>query len=200
MKRFALCAGVAVVLTCPAAAQNPPPFHGPFVGAQLGWQHDRRTATSSTVPPTTSRLTRNGLAYGGQLGYDLRLGKIVLGLEAALTGRSGKDGGPTTDFAPGRTWNATTRAGVLINDKSLLYARAGYSKSRIATADPENDAKNRDGYTLGAGYERLLSDRISARLEYAFGDYGRDSRPGIGGPVDLKYQRHGISAGINFRF
>lgn len=200
MKRFAICVISAAILTSPVAAQDALPFNGPFVGAQLGWQQDRRSATSSTVPPTTSRLTRNGLAYGGQLGYDLRLGNIVLGLEGALTGRSGKDDGGSTDFGPGRTVNATARAGILVDAKGLIYARAGYSNARIETSDPDNSAQNRDGYLLGAGYERLISDKLSARLEYSFGDYGHASRPGIGGPVNLKYQRHAVAAGVNFRF
>jgi outer membrane immunogenic protein len=186
--------------SCPAAAQDADRFDGPFVGSQLGWQQDRRTATTSAVPPTTSRVIGDGLVYGGQLGYDANLGGIVIGVEGSITGRTGSNSSAALDFETGRTVNVTGRAGFLASSNSLLYARGGYSNTRISVTNPAGASENRDGFTLGAGFERSLTDSISARIEYAYSDYGSDALPGIGGPVEIKYRRHGIITGINFRF
>ena len=200
MKRIVFSAMAVAAVTAPAAAQEATKFDGPFVGVQLGWQQDRRSATSSTVPPSTTRVTGDGLVYGGQVGYDANIGGAVLGLEGSITGRSGNNGSATLDFETGRTINVTARAGLLVSPESLLYARGGFSNARFSFTNPAGNSENRNGYTLGAGYERSLADNISARIEYAYSDYGSDTLPGIGGPVEVNYRRHGITAGFNLRF
>lgn len=200
MKRIVFSAMAVAAVTAPAAAQEATKFDGPFVGVQLGWQQDRRSATSSTVPPSTTRVTGDGLVYGGQVGYDANIGGAVLGLEGSITGRSGNNGSATLDFETGRTINVTARAGLLVSPESLLYARGGYSNARFSFTNPAGNSESRNGYTLGAGYERSLTDKISARIEYAYSNYGSDTLPGIGGPVDVNYRRHGITAGFNLRF
>ena len=199
MNLFVFCAMSAGALTAPAAAQETTIFDGPFVGVQLGWQQDRRSATTSLVPPTTTRVTGDGLVYGGQLGYDANIGGAVLGVEGSIIGRTGSNGSAALDIETGRTINVTTRAGLLVSPESLRYARGGYSNARFSITNPANP-ESRDGCTLGAGYERSLSDTMSARIEYSYSNYGSDTLPGIGGPVDINYRRHGITAGFNLRF
>lgn len=200
MKLIVFCAIATAAVTAPAAAQEATKFDGPFVGVQLGWQQDRRSATSSTVPPITIRTNGDGLVYGGQVGYDANIGGAVLGLEGSITGRSGNNGSATLDFETGRTINVTARAGLLVSPESLLYARGGYSNARFSLTNPAGNSESRNGYTLGAGCERSLTDKISARIEYAYSNYGSDTLPGIGGPVDVNYRRHGMTAGFNLRF
>ncbi|WP_353216949.1 outer membrane beta-barrel protein [Sandarakinorhabdus sp.] len=195
---FALIAAAAIA--GPAAAQEAVNFNGPYIGGQLGWQQDRQSLTLGTVPPATSRARSDGFAYGGQIGYDFNLGKAVVGLETSLTGRSGSSRFATFDLEPGRTINVTARAGWLVAPDGLLYARGGYSNARFSIDNPLVPAENRDGYTLGAGYEHMLAKNISARVEYNYGDYGNDDLPGIGGGARLNYHRHAVMTGVNFRF
>jgi outer membrane immunogenic protein len=196
---FALLAGAAVA--APAAAQEAKNFNGPFVGVQLGWQQDRQSLTTSTVPPTTTRSSGDGFAYGGQAGYDVQLGSsAVLGVEASITGRTGSNRFPTFDLEAGRTINATARAGWLITPEGLLYARGGYSNARFNIQGPAGASETRDGYLVGAGYEHMLARIVSARVEYNYSDYGNDTLPGIGGGARLNYHRHAVMTGVNFRF
>jgi hypothetical protein len=44
MKRIVFSAMAVAAVTAPAAAQEATKFDGPFVGVQLGWQQDRRSA------------------------------------------------------------------------------------------------------------------------------------------------------------
>jgi outer membrane immunogenic protein len=203
MSRFAivpLAAALAAAIAGPAAAQDAPNFNGAFVGVQLGWQQDRQSLDLGTVPPTTIRARGDGFAYGGQIGYDVNLGSAVLGVEASLTGRTGINRFPTFDLEAGRTINLTGRAGYLITPDSLLYARGGYSNARFTIANPAGPSENRDGWTVGAGYEHVLGRNVSARVEYNYGDYGDDLLPGVGGGSRLNYHRHAVMTGVNFRF
>lgn len=200
MPRITLALLAAAALAGPAMAQtaDTPNFNGAFIGGQLGWQQDRQSLTDSSVPAVTTRAKGDGLLYGGQIGYDFNLGDGVFGVETSLTGRTGSNRFPTFDLDPGRTINVTARAGFLVSPEGLLYARGGYSNARFSI--PNGPRENRDGYTVGAGYEHKLSQNISARLEYNYSDYGNDQLPGTGGPSTLNYHRHAVTTGINFRF
>lgn len=199
--RIALAGLAAAAVAAPAAAQEASAFNGPFVGAQLGWQQDRQSLETSTVPQTVTRAKGDGFAYGAQIGYDATIGtSFVLGVEGSITGRTGTNRFPTFDLEAGRTINATARAGFLITPESLLYARGGYSNARFDIRNPGGPSENRDGYLLGVGYEHSLGRNVSARVEYNYSDYGNDTLPGTGGPATLNYHRHAVMTGLNFRF
>jgi outer membrane immunogenic protein len=200
MSRFAFALLAAAAIAGPAAAQDAPNFNGPFVGVQLGWQQDRQSLTSGTVPPVTIREKGDGFAYGGQIGYDVNLGSAVVGVEASLTGRTGTNRFPTFDLEAGRTFNITGRAGFLVSPDGLLYARGGWSNARFNIVNPAGPGEDRNGFTVGAGYEQVLGRNVSARLEYNYADYGDDLLPGIGGGSRLNYHRHAVMTGLNFRF
>lgn len=72
MKRIVFSAMAVAAVTAPAAAQEATKFDGPFVGVQLGWQQDRRSATPSTVPPSTTRVTCVS-CYQAVLGVCIRI-------------------------------------------------------------------------------------------------------------------------------
>ncbi len=201
MSRFIFAALAAATLAAPAlAADGDKPFQGPFIGVQLGWQQDRQSLTTSTVPATTARAKGDGFAYGGQIGYDFQIGSAVLGLETAITGRTGRTDFAAFDVEQGRTINVTGRAGWLITPEGLLYARGGYSNARFSISNPTGPSENRDGYLVGVGYEHRLGRNVSARIEYNYSDYGNDQLVGVGGPATLNYHRHAVMTGVNFRF
>jgi outer membrane immunogenic protein len=197
MSRFAFALIAAAALAGPAAAQEAANFNGPFIGGQLGWQQDRQSLDLGTLPATVTRAKGDGFAYGGQIGYDFNLGSAVLGIETSLTGRTGTNRFPSFDLEAGRTINVTARAGWLVTPEGLLYARGGYSNARFSITNPAGPSENRDGYTLGAGYEQMLARNVSARIEYNYSDYGNDNLPGAG---RLNYHRHAVMTGVNFRF
>ena len=196
-----LVAAAFVLAAVPAVAQDAPTtFNGPYVGVQAGWQQDRQTLNAGTT--STSNNT-SGFAYGGQIGYDFRLGEAaVAGVEVDLTGTTGSTAFTGFDINAGRTISATLRAGYLLDPQGLLYVRGGYRNARFTINDATgNDvSSNRDGWTVGAGYERYLTQKVSARVEYNYTGLGSEALPTTNVARSLDYNRHAVTAGLNFRF
>lgn len=199
--RMILLAALPVALAAaPAMAQPAQPFNGAYVGIQGGWQQDRQTLEFGAAEASASK---DGFSYGGQVGYDFRINpSVVFGIEAALTGRTGEsfidDGLDVYRLTQGRTISTTARLGFMTDPQGLLYARGGYANAKFNLDDGGvRFSENRDGWTIGAGYERALTQNVSARLEYGYSDFGRDR---LSAAADLKYRRHAVTAGVNLRF
>ncbi|MBC7522172.1 MAG: porin family protein [Sandarakinorhabdus sp.] len=193
------------------AQQAPAAFNGPFVGIQGGWQQDRQTLLLNNGGIISEvGQNKSGFGYGGQIGYDFRLSPaIVLGAEVDLTGRTGTSrvgGAGGYDLKQGRTIAATARLGYLVTPESLLYVRGGYANGRFTLSNATiSDSTNRDGYQVGVGYEQLLRQNLSARVEYTHSGFGTENIFGLAQSIgatdaNLKYSRNAVRAGLNLRF
>ena len=200
MFKTVLAAAIAVAAV-PAMAQDVPAnFNGPFIGVQGGWQQDRQTFNAGN---TSASNNKSGFAYGAQIGYDFRLGEsVVLGAEVDITGTSGSTRFTDFDLKAGRSIAATARLGFLTDPQGLVYARGGYRNARFSIDNVTGDdfSQTRDGYTVGAGYERYLAPNVSARVEYAYTGLGSDDLPSTNVARSIDYNRHNVMAGVNFRF
>ena len=217
MIKFGFAAVAAVLAAAPVAAApgDVAAFSGPFVGIQGGWQQDRLSLTSTDGFGNYAYGHRNadGFAYGGQIGYDYRLpSNLVLGGEVAVTGKTGHDNlidsfGNLTSERYGRTVDVTGRLGIVFGPYGGLgYVRGGYSNTRILLTDPvARNGYDRDGYTVGAGYEQGITRHVSARLEYDYSDYGHgDAGPtaadyGLAG-ANERLHRNAVTVGLNYHF
>ena len=202
MTKYLFAASMLALAAVPAAAQTAPAdaFNGFYVGGQAGWQRDTQNLE---IGDTSIGEGASGFAYGAQAGYDFKLGgSAVLGAEVSLTGRTGETNFEDFDLSQGRTINATARLGIMTDPMGLFYVRGGYSNARFTADDGfERVSENRDGYTVGAGYERYLTQNVSARLEYNYSNYGTDNLSELfEANSELKYYRHAVTAGVNFRF
>ena len=218
MFKYGFAAVAAVMAAAPVVAapgDGPLAFNGPFAGIQGGWQQDRLSLTSIDNAGVIGygRRAADGFGYGGQVGYDYRLpSNLVLGVEGSVTGKTGHDNlvdsfGDLTSERYGRTVNATGRLGLVFGPYGGLgYVRGGYSNTRILLTDPvARYGFNRDGYTVGVGYEQGITRHVSARLEYDYSDYGRGNADvvaadnGLSGASE-RLHRNAVTAGLNFHF
>jgi outer membrane immunogenic protein len=202
MKRI-LSSVAAVALSAGlATAASAEPFNGPYVGVQAGWSQDDVGTPSTPAGDVTFDRSQDSLSGGLFLGYDYKISpRVVVGAEAGV--QVGADDSIVRDFGstqvtidPERSLDLTARAGYLVNDDTLLYARGGYTNARVKTsiedsAGIRSASANRDGWLVGGGVEHALSDNVSARVEYRYSDLGE----GDGG-----FDRHQALFGLSYRF
>ena len=146
-----------------------------------------------------------GLVYGIGAGYDLQLGRLVLGAEAELSDSTDSECLPPGTFAPGdsfcgragRDISAGGRIGFTVAPRTLLYGKIAYTNHRImldyvagtpATLASFESKFNLDGIRLGAGLEQKLGRNAYVKGEYRYSDY-----------EDGSFKHDGV-IGIGFRF
>ncbi|MBA2920866.1 outer membrane beta-barrel protein [Sphingomonas sp. MAH-20] len=183
----------------PLAAQS---FEGPYVGAQAGWTQNKLGRVETDLGTARVNSSKDAVAAGIFAGYNIRpADRIVLSGEAGVLfgfddrlTRSYKDAVATIN--PEYSFDLGVRAGYLVTDRTLVYVRGGYENVRASVRlldleGPRRGKDNLDGWTVGGGVERLLTQRLSARLEYRYSDLG-----GSGS----KFERHQALAGLAWHF
>jgi outer membrane immunogenic protein len=200
MKRFWIIAATfaASTLSAPLCAQDDKPFEGPWAGASVGYD---RFSSGGDADDSSS----DGIAYGIALGYDFKVDNVVLGLEAEFTDSSVKasasdviEDGDTFGLNAGRDIYAGVRVGMMIGDRTLVFAKGGYTNQRFTSTytlddEVERASGNTDGWRLGAGVEFDLGKPF-ARIEYRYSDYGAFS------DAEFETSRHQamLTAGLRF--
>jgi outer membrane immunogenic protein len=192
-------AGLAGTIALPAHADT---FDGPYVGVQAGWNRGEVADAATETLPLDAEASRDALVIGGYAGYNHRIGEnFVIGAEAGFSGavddeiRAQSDGNAVT-LDPRYSFDLSARAGYLVTEETLVYLRGGYANTRVRTAlEGEDDilrsSDNLDGWSVGGGIERAITDRISARVEYRYSDLGTD---------DGRWDRHQVLVGVSYNF
>lgn len=186
----------------PAFAQSQDQsFAGSHAEVIAGW--DRVNDKSSFD------ASRDGVTFGGNIGYDIQRGSTVFGVEGEVTGSSISDrssnvlnAGDRLRVKAGRDLYVGGRLGFLAGPNTLLYAKAGYTNAQFITdysspnSTPALDLRSRDnlgGWRLGAGAEFKLTNQVFAKAEYRYSNYGSQAN-------GVDPERHQIVTGIGVRF
>lgn len=179
---FVTAAVAAAALTAPAGAET---YQGPYVGAQVGGKHDSYGPVDTDAGRVGIENNGDGFTGGVYAGYDFKFAnRIVIGAEGGFDlgagDRVGSRTGNGASIDPRHSFTATARTGYLVDPKTLLYVRGGYQNvdARVAyvtaPAVTMRDTHNYDGWLVGGGVERYLTDKISTRVEYRYSDLGGD--------------------------
>ena len=173
---LSLASGLAA---SPAFAQEKAPFEGVRVEGLAGYDE--------------------GFVYGGAVGYDLRAGGVVIGIEGEATDSTAEDcldsallPGDRLCALQGRDLFGGLRIGVPIGDKALIYAKGGYTNTRLiidyddGTAGGLGDSRvgdNFSGARVAGGIEFSLGGRAYIKGEYRYSNYedGLDKHDGVAG-------------------
>ena len=174
---FAATAAALATLTAPAFAQNEPTFSGPRVEALAGYDSVHTNSNGLGKP--------DGVLYGAGVGYDIRRGNAVFGLDAELTDSTASVNTTAGSIDATRDIYVGGRAGLVIGTKTLAYVKAGYSNARIEGAGFNN---NGDGLRVGAGLEYDFGNKLFAKAEYRYTNYEQD------------VERHQLLGGVGIRF
>jgi outer membrane immunogenic protein len=128
----------------------------------------------------------DGFLYGGLIGFNLQVGeRFVLGLQGDIAFTDIDTQNTLLDSAVELDSidldfiaSASLRLGVLLTPDTLLYAIGGYSYAEFGLELPASQEEDLtdgklEGFHIGAGLETRLADRLTARIEYRYTDFGR---------------------------
>lgn len=144
-------------------------------------------------------LNSHGIVGGAQIGYDQQMGRFVIGVFGSYD-LSGMETTGTiasisnTDVAydvssieKGDEWSVGARAGLLVNQRTLVYLLAAYSQTEYdfkgvdGVGDAFSKATTFDGVSVGGGIEFALTQNVFLGLEYAHTFYGEETVLDTGG-------------------
>lgn len=175
---IALAMGAAVV-AAPAAAQDTAADNsGFFVGLVGGLDVINIEAGGVTE-------TDNGVVYGVTVGYDIKSGKGIIGVEAEISDTSISDGVGDA----GLDLYGGLRLGYEMDANDIIYLKAGYSNVDVDLSD------NLEGVRVGAGFEHSFGT-FTGRLEYRYSTYNISEVIGF----DANDNRHQIVVAVGAKF
>jgi outer membrane immunogenic protein len=139
----------------------------------------------------------DGARFGGFAGYNWDLGnQLVVGLEGDLNYDWNEENVLGTDVDTGLNWSARARVGYAM-DRALLFAAGGYTGTNISgDGAGVNDDDTLHGWTIGAGVDYALTDRMFTRVEYRYNDFGSGD---LGGN-DVNLDQHVVNVGLAVKF
>ncbi|MCU0819254.1 MAG: porin family protein [Beijerinckiaceae bacterium] len=117
----------------------------------------------------------DGFGIGGHVGYNFQSGPGVFGVEADL-GYTGIDYRGFADaFRQKWLGSGRLRAGYAF-ERFLPFVTGGfaYTNGTLKTATGK-DSQGHMGYVIGVGVEAMLTDRVSARVEFLHYGFGREN-------------------------
>jgi outer membrane immunogenic protein len=161
-----------------------------------------------------------GAFFGGQIGYNFKMGSLVFGVEADFGASTAK----STDInTSGYFWRqrsglnnfgtARLRLGYAF-DRALIYATGGLAFGSVSEAIQAIDSGSpyswsrgssvKTGFTVGAGVEYLLSNNFSLKAEGLYYDLGRQDHAStlLGSSVGARSHAVGVIGriGLNYHF
>ena len=203
MRKFAFVALLAATAAAPAFAQDAPPEPAPFTGLRaegiVGYDNlsDGGDGDSGS---------RDGVLYGGQVGYDFQVGRAILGIEGEITGASTDtraddliSAGDRFSLDAGRDLYAGARVGFAVSPTAMMYAKGGYTNFQLESEyrlgnTTTRDTAELDGFRVGAGVEYQLTPQLHLKGEYRYSNYSN-----LEG-YDIDLDRHQVLGGIGVRF
>ena len=203
--------GLAVAVTVSAtsqvaAQQASPSWNGFYAGLNAGGMFGS-TSTSFAGPAGPGGLSGvgSGFAGGAQGGYNYLLGPVLLGGEidfqgstyaAGVSGGTGSGPLSTTERTP---WFSTMRARIGYPVGSVMpYLTGGAVWGQRTIDGPFAASANYWTWTVGGGFEGLLADRWSMKLEYLY--MGTPSTSLLPGTVSESTNSNLIRVGVNYHF
>ena len=173
------------------------------------------------------RNDKDGAEFFGRLGYDRRMGNVVLGAVVegghsvardSVSGFSTSPASYTMSREADYQANARLRAGYTPGGGALFYVTGGgayarldnkFATSNTANSFADNGKTNAWGYTVGGGAEVMVTNNIGVGLEYLYTDvkdkdYVVNVGPGTADPATNPFLLNGGGTDIrrsdpNFR-
>jgi outer membrane immunogenic protein len=187
----------------------------------------------AAIAAGSPRLDPDGFTGGGQVGYNYQVDRWLFGVEAdanyfglkqsrAVAGTFPVGVGTFTSTNSVTTdWLVTLRPRVgYAVDRTLFYATGGLALTEMKYGTTFTDStganeaagfsKTQAGWTAGAGVEHAFTNNWSAKVEYLYTDFGKQSVSGplLAGPTptgasiahDADLKTNTVRGGLNYHF
>jgi outer membrane immunogenic protein len=220
MHRLVLVAYVACAVLLSAtivarAEQRAADFSGVYLGLQTsyGFGAGGDWCFCTFVPPALDAAGgEGGILVGGEAGYGLRLGALVVEAEGRL---SYSDVAFAELCAPNLrcegelSWLGETQVsvGFIVMDDILIAATAGLATGEVTARASgagvsDEDSSIHNGVTFGARVEQGMIGGWRFGLEYRYYDMSGDNTltPGTGAPAPVDIDWHAHVAGLTIRY
>jgi outer membrane immunogenic protein len=211
---FAAALVASSALAAPAFAQDAAPT-GLRVGV-LGGLDIVRAGNTAESRVQGDDQSIEGVQYAVEAGYDIPLGSAVVGVEAEYgdsTAKTRRAVDPNTfgygEVAAGRDIYVGGRLGFVAGPGTLIYAKGGYTNSRLNVLASDGNTETRDNFQLegwraGAGVEKSIGHNTYAKLEYRYSNYKKADFQYASGTTTNRFgvdtDRHQVVAGVGVRF
>ena len=176
--RALLVAASTSAVALPAAAD----WTGFYLGINAGWQNTDVDWTWVNAPAIPESPNHTSAVLGGHAGYQVQLGRVVVGLEGGLSSTAA-DGDKfdtavcnvNATFVCGARLKAYgtigPRLGLALNDNWLVYATGGYAYGHFATqarsaGANEITSASHNGWFAGGGIDWKLHSNLILGVEY----------------------------------
>jgi outer membrane immunogenic protein len=188
------------VADVPVVYERPFSWSGLYIGANVGYGWSD-VDWQDTIGPGSH--TGNGWLAGAQIGYNVQTGQFVFGAEADLSSAwiDGGNGCCGHEF----NWLASVRAraGIAFNgNRTLLYATGGAAWADVdyTSTIGSGFSNTHFGWVAGGGIEHMLTQNLSARVEYLH--YSFDEASGVAGGLATTVEPtlDTVRFGLNLKF
>ena len=143
-----------------------------------------------------------GIKGGAYAGYNLQFdNNVLLGIEA--NGNLGGIDETSAGTNLKQEWDTSLRGRMgYAFERSFVYGFAGLGATSLeASTVAGSDTNTLLGWSAGAGFETVLRDNITARMEYGFADYSKESfNLGGAGSTNIDLTDHGLTLGLGLKF
>ncbi len=188
----------------PVAAEAATPvfsWSGPYAGIAAGGGFaDGKASLGGLSEKDNFDGGRFGVFAGYQHQFD---NNFVLGLEGDVTydwNDNKYDLVPGIQAEIGTNWGGSVRARAgYAFDRAQVYATGGWAITRGELKIPGffKETETYNGYTVGAGVDYAVTDKVFLRGEYRFTDYGSKKILNI---VDTDVKQHAVTVGLGVKF
>ena len=195
MKYLVSAAVLACGLAQPAFAQDAEETTNDKAGLRIEGRLIYETPTVSNVEEEGDVYKLgSAVAFGGEVGFDIAVGKsVVVGPYAnyefsSVENCDGADCVSETD-----SYTVGLQIGVKVGSNGMIYLKGGYASMGLEASDGSLSFKERGNGIGGAiGYERGFGEHLYGRVEFGYSDNGK-----IFG-IDFQRRHAGIALGARF--
>ncbi len=197
------------------AADSKKPYNGIYAGSSAALRSDKialKVIYNNGATSTGSSASKQGFNGAIFVGYNKPVGSnIVLGIEADAALQPGNVEDLGYSFKGKYSFGIYGRAGVRISEESLIYAKIGFAHARgglrdvtydvlgFRTVGPE-ELYSGSGLAIGAGLEIMVTENISARLEFMHSNYGTYKLVDTFATAEFSLKRNTFSYGMSYHF